>query len=399
MTATQPTAAPQASPALVLTPPEVLSPVSTESTTGAVPLKPEHQAKVEAQVEHFMQTLLGADPQSPEFKQKVDDAFRAGRKEIADASTLLSGRFMERNFVGIEDSPAFAAITELREVFNDFNPAGQDLLSPRKVLGFIPFGNKLDRYFQKYQSAADHIKQLMQKLALAEDEMRKDAAEIEVTKNRMWEALQKLEAGIAFVSRLDTEIAGRIDHLRAQEPERARALEQEVLFYVRQNHSDLLAQKTVTVNAYLTLEQLKKTAREMVNGCDRVATLGVSALATAQTVARATGNQVKVMELLQGTSQTLEKLIVGTSEMLGQHVQKTAEFASNPLIGVQTLQTSIDNTLKAIDSFDGFRSVALTNMAKNNQMLQTLLDQTRPYVDRARGEVKASAKNASVIGI
>ncbi len=392
-------ATPAASPTLILSPPDVLAPVASEATQNAVPLKPEYQDKVAAQVAHFVEALLGADPQSPEFQQKVDDAFRAGRKEITDASTLLTGRFLERNYVGIEDSPAFAAITELRQVFNDFNPAGQDLLAPRKVLGFIPFGNKLEQYFQKYQSAASHIQQLMNQLALAEDEMRKDAAEIEVTKARMWDALQKLEAGIAFVSQLDAEISARIDNIRASDSQRARALEQEVLFYVRQNHSDLLAQKTVTVNAYLTMEQLKKTAREMITGCDRVATLGISALATAQTVARATGNQVKVMELLQGTSQTIEKLIVGSSEMLGQHVQKTAEFASNPLIGVQTLQTSLENTLKAIDSFDGFRAAALSNMAKNNTLLQGLIDKTQPYVDRARGEVKAATHTGSVLGI
>jgi hypothetical protein len=38
----------------------------------------------------------------------------------------------------------------------------------------------------------------------------------------------------------------------------------------------------------------------MMNGCTRIATTGMSALATAQTVARATGNQVQVMEMLQG---------------------------------------------------------------------------------------------------
>ena len=36
-----------------------------------------------------------------------------------------------------------------------FNPGKEgDLLQPRKLLGLIPFGNKLEAYFRKFESAA-----------------------------------------------------------------------------------------------------------------------------------------------------------------------------------------------------------------------------------------------------
>ena len=68
----------------------------------------------------------------------------------------------------------------------------------------------------------------------------------------------------------------------------------------------------------------------MINGCSRVATTGMSALAVAQTVARATGNQLQVMEMLQGVNSTIEGLIAETGKQLNTHVEKTTEFAQNP---------------------------------------------------------------------
>ena len=69
---------------------------------------------------------------------------------------------------------------------------------------------------------------------------------------------------------------------------------------------------------HLALDVLKKTGREMVNGCTRVATTGMSALAEAQTVARATGNQIRVMEMVQGVNATIGNLISETGRALNQ---------------------------------------------------------------------------------
>ena len=85
------------------------------------------------------------------------------------------------------------------------------------------------------------------------------------------------------------------------------------------------------MNGYLALDVLKKTGREMMNGCNRVTTTGMSALAVAQTVARATGNQVQVMEMLQGVNTTLGNLISEAGRALNSEVDKTAEFVGKPL--------------------------------------------------------------------
>ena len=120
------------------------------------------------------------DVHSAGFKAKLDSAFALGKEEISNASSLMQGRFMQRNFVGIEDSPAYKAIEAIRGQLDELNPGKDgDLMQPRKLLGLIPFGNKLEAYFRKYQSAAEQLKTSMGQLYEARDDMQKDVVDIE----------------------------------------------------------------------------------------------------------------------------------------------------------------------------------------------------------------------------
>ncbi|SAI27470.1 Toxic anion resistance protein (TelA) [Bordetella ansorpii] len=379
-------------PDMVLTPPEVIQPVEQKKATDMVALPDETTAAIDKQVASVVNTLFTEDVHSDTFKSRVDALFHLGRNEISNASELMTGRFMERNFVGIEDSAAFKAIQSMRSQLDELNPGREgDLLSPRKLLGLIPFGNKLQDYFRKFQDAGDHLKAIMADLHRARDDMQRDSAEIDVTMAKLWDAMQKLKGAITFAEKLDTEVSSRVAALKTTDPDRARALEQEVLFYVRQNYQDMQTQMAVNVNGYLSMTVLKKTAREMVNGCNRVATTGMSALATAQTVARATGNQIQVMEMLQGVSNTIGDLVTETSRQLGQHVQRTGEFAADPLIGVQRIQEMMDNTFKAMDAMDTFRSQAIDTMGKNNALMKAQIERSEQYLDRSRQQAASEA--------
>ena len=165
------------------------------------------------------------------------------------------------------------------------------------------------------------------------------------------------------------------------------------------NLQDMLTQQSVCINGYLALDVLKKTGREMINGCSRVATTGMSALAVAQTVARATGNQLQVMEMLQGVNSTIEGLIAETGKQLNTHVEKTTEFAQNPGLGMDKLKEMFDQTFKAMDAMDTFRSKAIDVMGKNNTMLKDQIARSETYVDRVRQQQarEATAPSGSVV--
>ena len=384
---------------LQLTPPEVLTPISPELAHSAVPLPAALRTAVEDQVQRFVAALLTEDLDTEAFKTKLDSAFALGKEEISIASSLMQGRFMQRNFVGVEDSSAFKAIQDMRGHLDNLNPGKEgDLLRPQKLLGLIPFGNKLQAYFRKYESAGAQLQKSMQQIYSARDDMQRDVVEIEAVRTKLWEAMQKLGGAIYFADNLDSQLATQVSSLKATDPQRARALEQEVLFYARQNLSDMLTQQAVCTNGYLALDVLKKTGREMMNGCTRIATTGMSALAVAQTVARATGNQIQVMNMLGGVNTSIENLIVETGRQLNQHVERTAQFASNPMIGIEKIKEMFEQTFKAIDAMDNFRSQAIDAMGKNNSLMQEQIALSDKYIDRQRQKAAREASQAAISG-
>jgi uncharacterized protein YaaN involved in tellurite resistance len=382
-----------------LTPPEVVHPVAEQAARTAVPLPPQVKDAVEDQVRRFMDGLLTEDVQSEAFKARLDSAFALGREEVSIAASLMQGRFLQRNFVGMEDTTAFKAIQDMRGHLDALNPGNEgDLFQPQKLLGFIPYGNRLQAYFRKFQGASGQLQKSMQQLYAARDDMQRDVVELEATRGKLWDAMQKLAAAIHFAETLDRQLAQKVDALQATDARRAQALEQEVLFYVRQNLQDMLTQQAVCTNGYLALDVLKKTGREMMNGCSRVATSGMSALAVAQTVARATGNQIKVMDMLSGVNSTIESLIAETGRQLNTHVEKTTQFAQNPMIGVEKLKEMFDQTFKAMDAMDSFRSKAIEVMGQNNAMIQEQLAKADQYVDRLRQQQAREATRAAISG-
>jgi uncharacterized protein YaaN involved in tellurite resistance len=383
----------------VLQAPETISVVSEDVARTALPLSADMQNAVEEQVDRFMQGLLSEDVQSDAFRQRLDSAFALGREEISIASSLMQGRLLQANFMDMEDSSAFKAIQEMRGHLDALNPGKEgDLFQMQKFLGFIPYGNKLQTYFRKYQGAAGQLQKSMQQLYSARDDMQRDVIDIEATRVKLWDAMQKLKAAIHFAECLDSRLQQRVITLKSTDAQRAKALEQEVLFYVRQNLQDMLTQQAVCTNGYLALDVLKKTGREMMNGCSRVATTGMSALAVAQTVARATGNQIKVMDALTGINSTIENLMTETGRQLNQHTDRVGQFAQNPMIGIDKLKDMFDQTFKAMDAMDSFRSKAIEVMGQNNQIIQQQCAKAELYLDRHRQQQAREASSLIASG-
>ena len=382
-----------------LTPPEVLQPIGKEGAQTAVPLPQALHRAIEEQVERFVEGLMAEDVQGDAFRAHLDSAFALGREEVSIAASLLQGRLMGRNFAGMEGSPAYKALQNMRRQLDDLNPARQgDLFQPQKLLGFIPFGNRLQGYFRKFEGAGAQLNQSMEQLYAARDDLQRDVVDIEATRGTLWEAMQKLAGAIRFAELLDARLCARVEALKSTDAPRAKALEQEVLFYARQNLQDMLTQQAVCTNGYLALDVLKKTGRELMNGCARVATTGMSALAVAQTVARATGNQVQVMEVLSGVNATIEGLMAETGRQLNTHVEKTTQFAQNPMVGMEKLKKMFDQTFKAMDAMDSFRSQAIVVMGQNNAMVSAEIARAEQYIDKVRADQARQATGAQRSG-
>jgi uncharacterized protein YaaN involved in tellurite resistance len=352
-------------------------------------MKEEIRAAVASQADHFIEDLLQMDVTSGEFRARIDSAFRLGRKEISD-SALLTGKFMEQNFVKDSDNPAFHVMNEMRGLFETLDPGKEgDLFASHKLFGVIPYGNKLQAYLQRFDTASTGLRKLVDNIYGVQDELARDDKELFATMNKLLDAMVKLKSVDVFVERLDNTLTDAVTKLRATDPIRARAIEQEVLFYARQASMDVKTQMLVCINGYKMLEGLRKTGRELHNGCDRLATIGMSSLAIAVTLARAQGYQMRVMEALKQGSAAIEGLMASTAKMFGDHVDQVVEFQSNPLVGVQTLKASFDTVFAGLDKMDEFRAKNIEAMGANITLMKGLLAEGEARMHREHTAVQA----------
>ena len=284
-------------PTITLTPPDPVPVVAPAQASGLVPVAPELQSKLAAKVDAFVEELVSADAASPEFGKKVDQLTNMGRKEIA-AAAGMSNRFLDRPVRAMDkDSGVGANLVELRRTIETLDPKRAGKLSPgKKLLGIIPFGNSLQRYFDNYTSAQGHIKAILDRLASGKDELLMDNAAIDVERGKLWEAMGQLEQMVHISRTLDGKLEEKAADLDASDPAKAKALRESALFYTRQRTQDLLTQMAVSVQGYLALDLVKKNNVELVKGVERASTTTVGALRTAVTVAQAMTNQRLVLQ-------------------------------------------------------------------------------------------------------
>ena len=184
-----------------------------------------------------------------------------------------------------EGSTVGKTLLELRRTVEDLDP--KEATGPKKLLGMIPFGDKIEDYFRKYQSAQSHLDGILHALRDGQDELGKDNAALNLEKQHLWEAMGRLNQYVYVAERLDARLSAAIAELEATDPDKAKALREDVLFYVRQKHQDLLTQLAVSIQNYLAIDIVIKNNIELIKGVDRASTTTVSALRTAVIVAQA----------------------------------------------------------------------------------------------------------------
>ncbi|MEO7240656.1 MAG: toxic anion resistance protein [Sphingomicrobium sp.] len=368
---------------LTLEPPEALQSIAPADAAGLVPLKADETSQLDQKVAQFVAELAALDSNSPEFGKKVDQLTAMGRKEIAEAAGA-SNRFLDRPVKAIDkDSGIGADLTELRRTVESLDP--KEATKSRKLLGIIPFGNRVDRYFDKYRSSQTHISKILGSLANGKDELLMDNAAIDTERAGLWKTMHRLEQMVHISKSLDKRLEDKANELDATDPAKAKAIRESALFYTRQRTTDLLTQMAVTVQGYLALDLVKKNNVELVKGVDRASTTTVSALRTAVTVAQAMTNQKLVLEQITALNTTTANMIDSTGELLRMQTGAIHEQAASSTIPLETLQRAFQNIYETMDQIDQFKLQALVNMRQTVETLGSEVEKSKGYIARAEG--------------
>jgi uncharacterized protein YaaN involved in tellurite resistance len=376
--------------ALVLEAPQPVAPVGTTQAEGSVPLGDADRAKLDAMVSEYLDNVSSLDTHSQQFSDQVKDIAKLGDDDIR-ASASVSNRLLEKPIAAMQNgglteaSEVSHSLLALRRQVEDLDPGKQgDLMRPRKLFGLIPFGDRLRDYFDKYRSSQHQLDAIITALYHGQDELQRDNAAIEQEKINLWAVMGRLRQYAYLAQRLDEALSAKIAAIEATDPERAKVLKEDLLFYVRQKHQDLLTQLAVSIQGYLALDVIRRNNIELIKGVQRATTTTVSALRTAVIVAQALADQKLVLDQITALNTTTSNLIESTSDMLRQQSTSINEQAASSTVELDKLQKAFQNVYATMDEIDTFKVKALDSMQKTVTALSTEVEKSQTYIDRVR---------------
>ena len=391
--------------ALELVPPAPVAAVTTEQAAVQVQhIDPEAKRQIDSTVSAFISSLMTIDPHSPSFDQRLNSVHTLGDADIR-ASAAVSNRLLERPVRAMQSvifdpkSQVSDSLVKLRRTVEDLDPTRQGLFGKKHLWGTLPFGNTLRDYFHKYESSQRNIDAIIQSLYSGQDELQKDNASLEQEKANVWAIKGRLEQYIYMASALDQQLSSKIETLEASDPDRAKAMQEDVLFYVRQKHQDLLTQLAVNIQGYLAMDLVRKNNQELIKGVDRATTTTVSALRTAVIVAQALNNQKLVLNQINALNTTTSNLIESTSELLRRQSGQVYQQAAESSIQLEKLQAAFNNIYASIDAIDIYKVKALDNMQKTIDTLSIEITKAQSYLERAHAGSAAPETQAVALAI
>lgn len=373
-------------PLVASAPVEVVEP---EQSTSFIPSVDNTRAlEIHSQAKTYAKDLVSLNPNSPEFTTRVNDIYALAQNEVARSGRGTS-RLLERSLAdakkngGATSERVATTLADLRSTVADLVPNG-GLSGRAKFLGLFPGGKKIDRFFQKYESAKDQLDAITKALLTGKDELMKDNAALQQEKQDLWDTMLALNEYILLANKLDAEIVAEIENLKAQgETQKATTLDNDFLFPVRSRRKELMEQLAVAVQGFMSMELVRKTNVELIRGVERARTTTMFALQTAITVAQAQDAQKKVMDQIDAVNEVTSSTIESTSAMLRQNAARAHEQAVNSSIPVETLTKAFDNIFATIDEIETFKTKANQNMAITINGLQTQLERAKPQLERA----------------
>lgn len=384
-----------ADPSDGLRPPETAGELSEAPAVGMVPIPPDRAAELEEQARAWIADLASADPDSEAFRRKIVGFSRLGDTEMrqsGEASHRMLGRpstslAAARGKKAGRADPQYGVLRtlqELRATVSDFDP--QHLARRYRSLATLPGGRRLRRYIQRFESAQRQLDTIVAALEHGAEALRRDNAAIADERASLWKTTGRLDEYALLAAALDRATVEHAARLRATDPSRARALEEEALFPIRQRRQDLTTQIAVSVQAYLALDVIARNNVQLIAGVERAKTTTVSALRTAVVVAQALDNQRLVIDQLASLHQSTNTLIGRTGDALRDQTEQIQKEQAAPTVDVETLQRAFDNVFATMDSIEAYRGQAIESMSSTVDALENQVARSRDYLRSSRPE-------------
>jgi hypothetical protein len=306
---------------LSLSAPEAATMVAPAEAEREVSIDPEAAKRIDAMVATFIGGLRAIDVHGDDYRRRIDDVDSLADREIRTTSDMSNG-LLDRptramSGLGQGDTPIAKSLLDLRRSVEELNLARHDLT----------------------HGAQSHIEGIVGALREGGGELERDNAAIAQEQKALWSQMESLRQYAYMAEKLDSGLEAQINHVAIGDPERAKVLQEDILYPVRRRRQEILTQLAVAVQGYAALRVVEVNNRELVRAVRTATTTTVAAL-------------------------------------------RTAEQAAGPGIDMGSLQRVWDTVFAALDQIDSYKLRALEAMKITVRDLSDQVERSRAQVDR-----------------
>lgn len=346
------------SPLLVPDPP---APLDADQAIASVRLSRETITKLDVMSAGFIVAIIQLGPRDRQLRARVGDIDVMGAKDLEAVSGAV-GRILESPVGSLSRGGAATSrevgetLLNLRRQLDDLNPGHQgDLFGARRILGLFPVGDRLHSYFAKYQTAQTHLNDIISSLLSEERALADDNAVLERAKADLGPTVGRLRQYLYMAHRIEANLADRVSRTEATDAGRATALRVSLLLPVEKREIDLATGLAVAVQAYASIDAIRRNSSEMIKGLDRIVAATTSALQGA-------------IEAAQNVAEyrlVLDQIVALTG-------MPTDTGLTTGVMDIPKLQAAFDAVYTAIDELDAWRTGSADSMTKTASAIELL---------------------------
>ncbi len=324
------------------------------------------QQEIVEKARQFVRELSDLSVSSEGFTTRLDMIRQMGAAAIRQASGTYQ-RFMQEALVSGQGKMVEAGdrMSALRLQLDGLNPRNRgNLEQPKKLFGFIPLGNPVEKLFKDFQDQQLDLNEKIQELLRLKDKLMQGNAHIDVQKAETRDLLHQLKKYQALARQIEASLADLMG-AGTISPERHQILEEQVLFNLRQRQQDLATNAIVNMQAYQALSLLQENNRTLVQGIETLTGTTLKALQTAIMAASAlTRQRLNLSKIAVMANQTRQQLREG-AEYMRQEQRQLAHQTQDTSASLVNLQTAMNQVNAVVDQVTDTQRLAQQRLQDN----------------------------------
>jgi uncharacterized protein YaaN involved in tellurite resistance len=366
-----------------------------------IEIEASEEAAIETQADALVEKLIALDGNQAEQREQARAAVESMaievQREAAHRSAMLKEPLRDLSTRAEDGGEVAVSLVGLREQIEELDPAELNFDQGwfGRLLGKLPgVGTPIRRYFARYESSQSVIDDIIHSLQRGKEQLQRDNITLTEDQKALRSATHELERASKLGQLIDQKLDYRCTRDLAQDEERKRFVEEELLFPLRQRVQDIQQQLLVAQQGFLTTEMIIRNNKELIRGVDRAINVTVNALQIAVTLALALAHQRVTLDKIQAVNETTNNLIAGTASRLREQGAEIQKQASSTSLDMSTLKQAFVDINAALEDVSRYRQEALPKMAQNILEMDQMAAEAEATIQRAEQARSHSAELA-----